>query len=117
MLLFDRLFKTLFWVALILVYTAAILPPAEAPRITSWDKAEHMIAFFTLAALGGLAWRRVPLWRIAVILAGIGAAIEFTQAIPGLNRDPSSADFVADCVAIVVGLALAALLRARLLRA
>lgn len=103
----SRVLKPLFWAALIFAYSAAVMPGTRAPRIVQWDKLEHMIAFFTLALLAGLAWRSMSLWLIGFGLAMVGLAIELTQAIPALNRDPSGADFVADCMAIVIGLGLA----------
>ncbi|WP_380878750.1 hypothetical protein ACFB49_18440 [Sphingomonas sp. DBB INV C78] len=113
MILFDRILKPLFWAALIFAYVAAILPQADVPRIAPSDKVEHMIAFFTLSLLAGLAWRRTAPWRIAAALAAFGAAIEFTQAIPVLHRDASAADFAADALAIIVGLGIATLVRNR----
>ncbi|ARS27166.1 hypothetical protein KC8_07665 [Sphingomonas sp. KC8] len=107
----DRILKPLFWAALIFAYVAAIVPAADAPRIASSDKVEHMIAFFTLALLAALAWRGVAVWRAGLMLAGFGALIEVTQAIPILRRDASAADFLADCGAILVGLAFGWLLR------
>lgn len=116
MIAFDRILKPLFWAALIFAYVAAILPQAEAPRIASSDKVEHMIAFFTLALLAGLAWRRTAVWRIGLALAAFGAAIEVTQAIPTLHRDASAADFMADSLAIIAGLGVVLLVRAGLAR-
>ena len=45
-----------------------------------------------------------------MLLAAFGALIEFTQMIPLLHRDASAADWVADSIAIVVGLGLVILL-------
>ena len=107
----TRMLKPLFWAALIFAYAAAVMPAVDAPRIASSDKVEHMIAFFTLALLAALAWRRAAVWRIGLMLAGFGALIEVTQAIPALHRDASALDFLADCAAIVVGLGIASLFR------
>jgi len=102
-----RVLKPLFWAALIFSYVAAVMPQAEAPRIADSDKVEHMIAFFTLSLLAGLAWRHVALLWIGVALASFGLLIELTQAVPLLHRDASGADWAADCAAILVGLAVA----------
>jgi VanZ family protein len=117
MQLLDRILKPLFWAALIFAYVAAIVPGKEAPAIWTWDKANHMAAFFTLSMLFALGWRRTPLARIALILAAFGAAIEISQMIPMLHRDAEFADWVADVAATVVGLLFAALLRGPLSRA
>ena len=101
--------KPLFWAALLFAYTAAIMPEAEAPKIASNDKVEHMIAFFTLAVLGRLAYATTTWWRTWLLLAGFGAAIEFTQMIPSLHRDGNLADWIADVVALSAGLLLVAL--------
>lgn len=107
----DRVLKPLFWAALIFAYVAAILPALDAPSIASSDKIEHIIAFFTLALLAALAWHGASLLRVGLMLAGFGALIEVTQAIPLLNRDASAEDFLADCAAIIAGLAVGWLLR------
>lgn len=103
----SRVLRPLFWAALLIAYTAAIMPTAYAPAISSWDKMNHMIAFFALSLLGGLAWRETSLWAIGAALALVGLAIELTQAIPMVRRDASGADLVADCIAILFGLAVA----------
>lgn len=105
-----RIAKPLFWTALIFAYVAAILPQAEAPRIASSDKVEHMIAFFTLAVLARLGYRSVATLRIALMLATFGAVIEFTQLIPMLHRDGEIADWLADVAALTVALVLVNLL-------
>lgn len=113
----DRILKPLFWAALIFAYVAAVLPPKEAPSIWTWDKANHMTAFLVLTVLFALGWRRVKLSWVALLLAAFGAAIEFSQEIPFIHRDASFGDWFADCAAILVGLAIAALLRPVLDRA
>jgi VanZ family protein len=105
-----RIVKPLFWAALLFAYTAAILPNADAPKIAQSDKVEHMIAFFTLALLGKLAYPRTATLSLLLLLVGFGALIEFTQMIPALHRDGNIADWFADCAATVVGLAIATLL-------
>ncbi|MDX3883248.1 MAG: teicoplanin resistance protein VanZ [Sphingomonas sp.] len=111
MAMIERLARPLFWAALIFAYGAAIMPQAEAPHIAASDKIEHMIAFFTLALLAGLGWPRRALWRTGLGLAGVGAAIEITQAIPMLHRDANAMDFLADCAAILFGLGIIAAIR------
>ncbi len=98
--------KPLFWAALIFAYVAAILPQAEAPQIASNDKVEHMIAFFTLAVLGRIAYAATPWLRTWLLLAGFGALIEFTQLIPVLHRDGNVADWIADMIALSAGILL-----------
>lgn len=100
--------KPLFWAALLFAYVAAIMPQADAPHIANNDKVEHMIAFLTLAVLGRLAYPAVPWWRGWLLLAGFGALIELTQMIPALHRDGNLADWIADAIALSVGILLVA---------
>lgn len=109
-----RIVKPLFWAALLFAYVAAILPQADAPKIAQSDKVEHMIAFVTLAILGHLAYPRVKTVTLGLLLAALGAIIEFTQMIPALHRDGNIADWIADSAAIVVGLGVASLLLRRI---
>lgn len=104
--------KPLFWAALAFVFVLAVLP--AAPDLSGNDKLNHMIAFFTLALLGAMAYSRSTLPRIALWLAAFGAAIEFAQMIPALHRDASLADWTADILAIALGLLTGALVRRRL---
>lgn len=105
-----RIAKPLFWAALLFAYVVAIMPGDEAPRIAQSDKLEHMIAFFTLAFLGRMAFPLASAARVALLLAGFGALIEFTQMIPALHRDGNLADWLADCFAIGIGLLVATLM-------
>ena len=107
--LLRRIAKPLFWAALLFAYAAAIMPAAKAPKIADNDKVEHMIAFFTLAVLGRLAYRATPAIRTWLLLTAFGAVIEFTQLIPALHRDSSFADWVADVIALSVGVLLVAI--------
>ncbi|MDB5690242.1 MAG: hypothetical protein JWL91_2118 [Sphingomonas bacterium] len=104
-----RIAKPLFWAALLFAYVAAIMPAGQAPKIAQSDKIEHMIAFFTLAFLSRLAFRATSAAKVALLLAGFGALIEFTQMIPALHRDGNVADWIADCAAIATGLLFAVL--------
>lgn len=109
----DRTMRPLFWAALLFSYAMAVMPRPPVTLLSS-DKSQHMLAFFTLALLAGLGWRGVSLWLIGAALAGFGLLIEVTQAIPALHRDPSGADLVADCLAILVALPVAGVGRSRL---
>ena len=102
--LLRRFAPALFWCALIFAYVCAVMPAKEAPSFSSSDKVEHMVAFLTLAILAGFAYPRAGVLRIGLWLAAFGAFIEFSQAIPVLNRDASVYDWIADVAALGIGL-------------
>jgi VanZ family protein len=87
-------------------FVMALLPhPPEIPG-ESGDKIQHMMAFFTLAALAASGWRDRRVVWLFVGLAGFGAAIELFQAIPALHRDAEFGDWLADMAAAAAGLSL-----------
>lgn len=102
-----RLFILAFWLAVIFAYVAAILPAAEAPHISMWDKVNHMAAFFTITFLARAAYPRIAVLPLFALLAGFGAFIELSQAIPFIHRDAEWDDWFADILATLVGLLLA----------
>jgi VanZ family protein len=80
--------------------------PAPPPQVdTGWDKANHALAFATLAVTAELAfWTlRGRRWRNAAGLMAFGAFIEVVQSrIPG--RSGEWPDLVADAVGVALGL-------------
>ena len=98
---------------LAIVYGLAILPAQEAPTIGVGDKLDHVAAFLVLTLLGRAAYWTRPAAMLAVGLSAFGAFIELSQAIPLIGRDASVADWVADSIAVLIGLALSALLARR----
>ena len=100
-----------FWLLLLAVITLSLLPGPYLPQqaFSLWDKAQHALAFAALAALGALAYpRRVGL--LAASLLVFGGAIELAQAATGW-RSGDWADWLADAVGLIAGLALATLSR------
>lgn len=100
---FSPLLKPLFWLTLFAVYLLAVMPQGAMPQVAN-DKVQHMAAFFMLAILAALALPKVAAPWIAAGLALFGAAIEITQMIPGLHREMSLEDWLADIAAIAAGL-------------
>lgn len=86
-----------------LVVMALTLMPAEVPMpSTGWDKSDHLLAFFVMTLLGGVAYPG----RTALVLTGLlayGALIEVLQSFTSY-RFAERGDLLAD----VVGLLLAA---------
>jgi VanZ family protein len=101
------LFVLAFWACVAGAYVFAILPGHDAPAAFAWDKMNHMLAFFTVTVLGRLAYPRVPVPAIALLMAAFGGAIELSQAIPLIHRDAEWSDWFADCGAVAVGLVVA----------
>lgn len=98
---------------LLLAISYLALAPAPPRTLDSgWDKANHLLAFATLAFSAHFAWtaaRVRRLWAPAALL-GYGVLIELLQSqIPGRSAD--ARDVLADALGIAAGLALAALLQ------
>ena len=95
----QRLAVLLFWsAALFALVMASMKQPVALPG-SPGDKLQHILAFAVLALLASCAYPRV---RLPVLLLGLsvfGAVIELIQMIPGLNRDASWLDWLADTVA------------------
>jgi len=100
-------------VALLYTFYEAFKPPRMGGGLFPWDKADHFCAFFVLTGLTMVAFPRQPLWRIAAVMAAIGAAIELIQGIPFVGRDCDFWDWFAELFAIsaVYAVVLAASLR------
>lgn len=99
-----------FWGCLAGAVTLALLPHPPHVRELS-EKAQHMLAFGTLAFLGAFAFPRFPKLHLAERLSFLGALVEVLQAIPALHRDCDFRDWIADTVAICVVLGLLHLAR------
>jgi VanZ family protein len=83
----------------------AFTPMPEPPGF-SWDKTNHLLAFFTLAALADLGWsgvRALP-WRLGLLL-GYGLFIELVQGTLDY-RHGSALDFAADALGVALWLGL-----------
>ena len=107
-------FLLLFWGALALAVTMALLPrPPVTPIDGFGDKFQHMLAFATMAGLAAFAFPRTPLLRIGERLSFVGALIEVCQSIPALGRDCDIRDWIADTLAIAVTLLVVAAFRRR----
>jgi hypothetical protein len=107
---FAALAAPAFWLCLAGAVTLALLPhPPDLPELS--DKAQHMLAFGTLALLGAFAFPRFPRLHLAERLSFLGALVEVLQAIPALHRDCDIRDWIADTIAIVAVLALLQLLQ------
>jgi hypothetical protein len=108
----QRMAMALFWLALVVAVTMAVLPhPPHLPIDRFGDKFEHSLAFATLTVLADFAFPAAPRLRIAERLSFLGALIEVTQSIPALHRDCDILDWIADTLAILAVTGLIALWR------
>ena len=98
------LLRIAFWIAVLVAFTAAVVPAQDSPEVLPWDKAQHFLAFYVLAILAAAAYPRSSLLGIGAVLSAFGALIEFVQMIPALHRDAEFLDWVADTVAIAAAL-------------
>jgi hypothetical protein len=103
-----RIWRASFWLALAGIAVLSLLPGEflVVPLFDWWDKAQHAVAFATLAVLGRGAYPGNAR-LLAVGLLGFGGAIEVLQQATGW-RYGDVLDFVADAVGIMAGLAIGA---------
>ena len=107
--------RLLFWAALVGAFVMALLPQPPVLPGEPTDKVQHMLAFGTLTMLMGVGWPRLALWRIALVMAALGALIEAAQwTFPELNRIAELQDWYADMIAVGAILLALALARAGL---
>ena len=108
---FVSAMRVLFWLALAFAVVMAVLPkPPELPIDRLGDKFAHILAFGTLAGLAAFGFPSELRWRVAERLSFLGALIEVVQGIPALHRDSDIRDWIADTIAILVVMAIAAML-------
>lgn len=107
----------LFWAALAFSFVCAVAP-AEKLHLGDADKAEHVLAFFTLTVLATVAYPRRALAVTAMKILAYGVFIELVQSIPALGRQADFNDLAADACAILVAVMVMAMtgLRFRMLR-
>jgi VanZ family protein len=88
----------------ILLYLC-LAPSHDLPKVNLWDKEEHAIAWFVLAATGLTLSHHRPR-AIALFAFGMGVFVELAQWAMGFGRDADWHDVAADSIGIVVAFAL-----------
>ncbi len=104
-----RLRRGLLGLALVVTLLFAWTP--HPPTLIPNDKTQHGLAFVVLTLLAVYAYPNTRLWKVAVLLAGFGAAIELVQGLPFIHRDCDIYDWYADVESIVLALVLALAVR------
>ncbi|MBZ0122822.1 MAG: hypothetical protein K8F31_02950, partial [Roseovarius sp.] len=99
--------------AAIVALTLGPVSPSPPMPVDHADKLWHALAFFAWAAVVTAGWRW-PGWRVLVVAAAFGGAIELVQPLTG--RDAELADLAADLAGAAAGLWLGLRLRVRVRR-
>lgn len=100
--------RLIFFTAAIAVLIASLVPPGTSLPGTGWDKANHVLAFGVLGALGTLAYPRRARWIILVLVV-YGSLIELLQSFTPY-RFAEFGDLLADIGGAAVGCLIGALL-------
>ena len=96
------LWQALFVLLFITISYLALSPAPPAGVSTGWDKANHALAFASLAFCGRFAGARRS-WPLFIALLSYGGVIEWVQFyVP--NRSCDWHDLLADAVGIALGL-------------
>jgi VanZ family protein len=100
----GALSRGVFVVAVMFSLAALFAPAADVPATPSgFDKVGHLLMFAILAGTG--RWAGVRAGALGVLLVLYAAGSEVVQGLPALERSASVADWVADVVGVVAGLA------------
>lgn len=95
-------FRCLFYMVLLAVFTLSLLPLDDDFVSTGWDKTNHLLAFFVLAALYDVAYRELAYWRIkCLVLFLFGLLIEVCQGFTSY-RFFSLLDLIADGIGLLL---------------
>ncbi len=92
--------RFLFFLAVVAVFVAAILPTPDLGERPGGDKVLHILAFYGLTLLAVMAFPSAHLLKIATLLSVFGAVIEVVQGLSFIGRDRDIWDWVADNMAI-----------------
>ena len=87
-------------VSLAVLFAPADDVPASPPGV---DKVVHLLLFTALALTG--RWAGAPARALGVLLVVYAAVSEVVQGVSALGRSASVADWVADSVGVLAGLA------------
>jgi VanZ family protein len=102
----TQLLRLAFWAAALFAFVMATLPQPMI-ELSSSDKVQHMIAFLVLTLLGSAAYRGFSRVKLMLAMIAFGAVIELAQMVPQLHRDAEWSDWLADILAVLLGLAVA----------
>ena len=95
-----KVYRILCVLLMLVVLYLSLIPIDDDFVSTGWDKANHFLAFFSLAALMDIAFPRTAFWPIKLpVLVAYGLLIEVLQSFTGY-RFFSWLDLFADTLAV-----------------
>jgi len=101
----GALARGVFTVVVLISLAVLFAPASDVPSAPAGvDKVVHLALFAALAAGG--RWAGIGARALAVLLLGYAALSEVVQGLPALGRSTSLADWGADAVGVLLGLAL-----------
>ena len=104
----GALARGVFAVAVLLSLAVLLAPASDVPSAPAGvDKVVHLALFAALATAG--RWAGIGARALALLLLAYAAVSEVVQGLPALGRSASLADWGADAVGVLLGLALWAL--------
>ena len=89
----NAVLRIAFWAAVLFAFTMAELPQPML-ELSSSDKVQHVMAFFTITALGCAAYRGLSRVKLMLGVVAFGGVIELVQMVPELHRDAEWSDWV-----------------------
>jgi len=95
------LFRIAFIAAFVGIWILAVMP-APPPVGSSYDKLNHVFAFFVLGVLARLAWPEGGAFKALTLLLLFGILIEVVQYFVG--RDASAFDVLADSIGLLLAI-------------
>ena len=106
---FRLLSLWLFWPGVAVIAWGELTPdPPQLSGLLGWDKADHFIAYFGLAAMASLTIGLKPRLKWAILgVIFLSGALEILQAFAG--RDAEVLDFVANSLGALTGWAVGVL--------
>ncbi|WP_223669137.1 VanZ family protein [Kangiella shandongensis] len=111
----SKLFKLLFIVCCLAIFTVSLMPGKQLPSNLPWDKALHFIGYAGLAFLARMGSVKHPSWQIIIGCIVFSLGIEFIQQfIP--NRGFEWEDLIANSLGVLSGVLIAVLLKPLLIK-
>jgi hypothetical protein len=106
----QRVITILFWLSVGLALAGASIASLPLPGDPG-DKFKHVLAFGVLASLAALAYPRIRVLTLWVLLSAFAGLLELLQFAPFLHRSPDWIDFAIGVLASGMALAVMALWR------